>query len=226
MELGARQLQRNYPDDLCCKHQRRGEPPPELQELLDIPTIVKDFKQTTLHDFACAMEQPHGLHNFWHTTTFLNDPRIMAKAVEIHAATVAKMKAASQTGHFSTLCLFQALPNFYGKLSDAAGGNVMGLDQHLRGRNAISMLLAVNVSEEELKGYGLRLARGYLEEVEGYAKAVGGYLPWCYVNYADKAQSPLASLLDPLAIKAVAAEYDREGVFQRQALGGFKISEC
>lgn len=201
------------------------ENPPELKELLDIPTIVKDFKQTTLHDFSCTMEQPYGFHNFWHTTTFLNDPRIMAKAVEIHAATVAKMKTASKTGHFSSLCLFQALPNFYGKISDAAGGNVMGIDQHLKGRNAVSMLLSVNVSEEELKDYGYQLAREYLDEVEEYAKSVGGYLPWCYVNYADKAQKPLASLLDPPAIRAVAEKYDREGVFQKQAPGGFKISE-
>lgn len=202
------------------------EDSPGLAQLLDVPTIVKDIKQTTLHDFACTMEQPYGYHNFWQTTTFLNDPRIMAKAVEVHAATVAKMKAASKTGHFSTLCLFQALPNFYGKISDAAGGNVMGIDQHLKGRNAISMLLSVNVSEEQLRGYGLQLAREYLSEVEEYAKSVGGYVPWYYLNYADQTQEPLASLLDPRAIKQVAEKYDRDGVFQKQAPGGFKISEC
>lgn len=202
------------------------ESPPELAQLLDIPAIVQDMKQTTLHDFACTMEQPYAFHNFWHTTTFLNDPRIMAKAVEIHAATAAKMKAASGTGRFSTLCLFQALPNFYGKLGDAAGGNVMGIDQHLRGRNAVSMLLSVNVSEEGLREYGLQLAREYLGQVEDYARSVDGFVPWYYVNYADRAQNPLASLLDPQAIKRVAEKYDVEGVFQKQVPGGFKIFEC
>lgn len=202
------------------------EDPPELAPLLAIPTIVRDVKHTTLHDFACTLEQPYGYHNLWHTTTFLNDPRIMAKAVEVHAATVAKMQAASKTGRFSTLCLFQALPSFYGRLGDAAGGNVMGLDQHLRGRNAVSMLLSVNVSEEELRGYGLQLAREYLDEVDAYARSVGGYLPWCYINYSDRAQKPLASLLDPGAIRGVAEKYDRDGVFQKQVPGGFKISEA
>lgn len=187
----------------CAGNTKGMDNPPELKEQLDIPTIVQDFKQTTLHDFSCTMEQPYGYRNFWHTATFLNYPRIIATAVEIHAATVAKMKAASKTGHFSSLCLLQALSNFCGKISDAAGSNFMGIDQHLKGRNAVSMLLSVNVSEEDLKDYGLRLAREYLDQVEEYAKFVGGYVPWCYVNYADKAQKPLASLLDPPAIRVV-----------------------
>lgn len=36
------------------------ENPPELKQLCDIPSIVKDMKQTNLYDFACAMEQPYG----------------------------------------------------------------------------------------------------------------------------------------------------------------------
>lgn len=36
------------------------ENPPELKQLTDIPTIVKDMKQTNPHDFALTMEQPYG----------------------------------------------------------------------------------------------------------------------------------------------------------------------
>lgn len=102
----------------------------------------------------------------------------------------------------------------------------MGIDQHLKGRNAISMLLSINISEEELRDFGLQIAQEYLKEVDDYAKSVDGYIPWCYINYADKAQKPLASLLDPTAIKQVALKYDCNGVFQKQVPGGFKISEC
>lgn len=36
------------------------ENPPELKQLCDIPAIVKEMKQTNLHDFACSMDQPPG----------------------------------------------------------------------------------------------------------------------------------------------------------------------
>lgn len=147
----------------------------------------------------------------------------MLKAVEAHAAAAEKIKKVSKTGHFSTICLFQGIPSFYGGLSDKAGGNVMGLDQHLKGRNAISMLMSVNISEEEIRDYGFEVARQYLKEVDDFAKSVDGYIDWAYVNYADKLQNPLASLLNPADIKATALKYDPEGVFQKRT-PGFKIS--
>ncbi|KAI4600337.1 hypothetical protein KJ359_000691 [Pestalotiopsis sp. 9143b] len=201
------------------------ENPPELKSLLEIPAIVRDMKQTNLLDFAVAMEQPYGLYNFWHTITVVNDERIMKKAVESHASAVARIKAVSKTGHFSSLCLFQALPSYYGRLGDERGGNVMGVNQHLKGRNAVSMLLSINVSEEEIREFGYQVAQEYLKEVEDFAKSVDGYIDWTYINYADKAQDPLGSLLDPAAIKAVALKYDPTGVFQKKTPGGFKISD-
>ncbi|KAH8198350.1 hypothetical protein TruAng_007505 [Truncatella angustata] len=204
--------------------------PPELKQFCDISTIFKDMKHTNLYDFACTMEQPYGYYNYWHTTTFINDERIMAKAVEAHAAAVDKIKKVSKSGHFSSLCLFQSLPSYYGRLGDERGGNVMGLDQHLKGRNAISMLLSINVSEEHIREYGLQVAQEYLKEVDDFAKSVEGYIDWTYVNYADKAQDPLGSLLgsllEPSRIKSTALKYDPDGVFQKRTPGGFKISDC
>lgn len=159
----------------------------------------------------------------WQTTTFLNDPRIMAKAVEIHAAAVEKIKAASKTGHFSTICLFQAMPSFYKELSEARGGNVMGLDQHLKGRNAVSMLLSINTSEDEIRDFGQQLARDYVRDVNDYAKSLDGYIDWAYLNYADELQNPLASLQNPAAINETALKYDPEAVFQKRT-PGHKIS--
>lgn len=147
----------------------------------------------------------------------------MKKAVEIHAEAVAKIKTVSKTGQFSSLCLFQALPAFYSKLSEERGGNVLGLDQHLKGRNGIFLLLSLNISEPEIVDYGLEVARQYLKDVDDFAKSVDGYIDWTYLNYADKEQNPLASLLEPEKLKAVAFKYDPEGVFQTRT-PGFKIS--
>ncbi|KAK7952757.1 uncharacterized protein PG986_008485 [Apiospora aurea] len=196
------------------------ENPPELTQLCDIPTMARDLKQTNLHGFAL---------NYWHTTTFLNDERIMSKAVSLHAAAVAKMQAASQTGRFSSLCLFQSLPHCYGRLGDERGGNVMRLDRALRGRNAVMLLLSVNVGGEEdekVCGVGLAAAREVLEGVEAFAREVDGFVDWTYLNYADRVQEPLRTLRDPEAVMRTAVKYDPTGVFQTRAPGGFKISEA
>lgn len=147
----------------------------------------------------------------------------MLKAVEAHAIAAEKIKKVSKTGHFSTICLFQGIPGFYPRLGEERGGNVMGLDQHLKGRNAISMLMSVNISEEEIRDYGFEVAQEYLKTVDDYAKSVDGYIDWAYINYADKMQNPLASMLSPSDIKATAEKYDPEGVFQKRT-PGFKIS--
>lgn len=193
--------------------------PPELKQLCEIPTVVKDLKHTTAHDHACTMEQPYGYYNNWQTTTFLNDPRIMAFAVETHTIIVDKIKAASKTGHFSTVCLFQAFPNFYTELSKTRGGNVMGLEQHLNGRDAIMMLLSVNTSEDNIRELGQSLSQGFVKDVEDFAKSLDGYIDWKYFNYADEFQKPLSSLLDPATIAEVARKYDPGMVFQNRTPG-------
>ncbi|KAK8048223.1 hypothetical protein PG994_009953 [Apiospora phragmitis] len=203
------------------------ENPPELKQLCDIPTIARDLKQTNMHDFALAMDQPQGTHNFWHTTTFLSDERIMAKAVELHAAAVAQIRAISKMGQFSSLCLFQSLPSHYGRLGDERGGNVMGLDRALKGRNAIMLLLSVNVGgdeEDSVRAVGLEATRESLRGVDAFARSVDGFVDWTYLNYADCSQDPLRSLLDPEEVKRTALKYDPTGVFQTRAPGGFKIS--
>ena len=148
----------------------------------------------------------------------------MAKAVEAHASAVEKMKKVSKTGKFSSLCLFQPLPGFYPRLGDERGGNSMGLEQHLKGRNAVMLLLSINVTEEQIRDYGYEVAQAYLNEVQDYAKSVDGHIPWTYFNYADKAQNPLAGLKDPDNLKAVAAKYDPAGIFQTRT-PGFKVSK-
>lgn len=149
----------------------------------------------------------------------------MAKAVECHAQAVAKIQAVSKTGRFSSLCLFQALPSFYCRQSEERGGNFIGLDRHLKGRNAIMMLLSINVSEDEIRDYGMQVAQEFLEGVDTYAKSIDKYIDWTYINYADRAQNPIGSLLDPASLRETARKYDPTGVFQIKTPGGFKVSQ-
>ncbi|KAK8026409.1 hypothetical protein PG991_003465 [Apiospora marii] len=186
------------------------ESPPELRRLCNIPTLHRDLKQTNLHDFACSMDQPMGMHNFWHTTTFLNDERIMNKAVELHAVAVRYrlITAAWATSAAEMLWVWTR---------PSAGGG-----------NAIMLMLLINVGGEEpaeARDVGYRAARAFYEGVEAFAREVDGFVDWTYLNYADRAQNPLRSLLDPEEVRRTALKYDPEGVFRRRAPGGFKISE-
>lgn len=66
------------------------------------------------------------------------------------------------------------------------------------------------------------------ESVKAFAQTIdNGLLPWVYMNYADKSQQPLASygVENIKRMKAAAAKYDPEQMFQKLSPGGFKISD-
>ncbi|KAI3316704.1 hypothetical protein HD806DRAFT_541991 [Xylariaceae sp. AK1471] len=58
------------------------------------------------------------------------------------------------------------------------------------------------------------------------AEMEGGMLEWTCLDYADKSQDPLASygVENINRLKAIAAKYDPDQVFQELCSGGFKIS--
>lgn len=66
-----------------------------------------------------------------------------------------------------------------------------------------------------------------MQELEDLAKQVDGHVGFRYLNYADGSQDPLASYgADNIRkMKAAAAKYDPNGVFQKRVPGGFKISK-
>ncbi|KAK8041771.1 hypothetical protein PG993_006294 [Apiospora rasikravindrae] len=120
------------------------------------------------------------------------------------------------------------VPQTITSLNDERGGNVMGLNRALKGRNAIMMLLSINVAGEENRevcDVGLEAGREFLEGADAFARSEDRFVDWTYPKYADRAQNPLRTLLDPEEIKKTAVKYDPTGVFQTRPPGGFKISE-
>lgn len=67
-----------------------------------------------------------------------------------------------------------------------------------------------------------------MAELDDYAKSIGKYNEYIYLNYADKTQNPLRGYGDENVeyIRAVAQRYDPDGVFQTQVPGGFKVSQA
>jgi hypothetical protein len=66
-----------------------------------------------------------------------------------------------------------------------------------------------------------------IQEIEDFAKEVGGDVDFRYLNYCDGSQDPLGSYgaENIRKMKDAAAKYDPTRVFQTMVPGGFKISK-
>lgn len=158
-----------------------------------------------------------------------NDPSLLQEAVDLHSDVVEKLRSASRTGQFSTICLFQPVPAAFAAHGRARGGNSTGIDL-LGEENAVLFCIGVHVAEPELQELGNALAAGLCAEFERRARGVGGLLPWIHGNHAHQSQNPFRDngknkdLLGQL--RATAAKYDPSGVFQTRVPGGHKISQA
>jgi hypothetical protein len=200
---------------------------PELNETLSIPTIAGEMGDLTMTGMAVMSEQPYGYYDFWHTITVKNDPAIIRKAVELHESTVNQLLTAggSEVGNFTTMTLVQGMPRILKTISDERGGNVMGLDTYLS-EDLQLLMFSLNIGDPALADLGRELAIKWRDDTADYAKSVGGFIPWQYLNYADKTQDPLAYVGQENfdTILATAKKYDPNGVFQTRCPGGWKIT--
>lgn len=67
------------------------ENPPELKQLTDIPTLVKDIKLTTPYDFSLTMDQPHG---YQYVSPLL---QFIKRVTDFALATIGKQPPSSTT---------------------------------------------------------------------------------------------------------------------------------
>lgn len=162
--------------------------------------------------------------DIWFTMTFANDARIYKRIVELHEKFVNEWKAESSDPDFITQCMFQSIPTIFSKHGIEKGGNVLGLDQEKD--NAVMLLFNIAVKSADAEVLGRKKLFAYGKAMQEYAASVGGLVRWTYLNYADGTQNPLGSYgpENVAKIRAAAAKYDPNGVFQTQTPGGFKVS--
>lgn len=135
------------------------------------------------------------------------------------------IKQVAPDGDFITQCLWQPLPKVYSEHSVEAGGNVMGVERQLDDGLLFLATAMMNTSEQEAAVYPK--VKSWVDEVKAYAASIDGNLEWTYLNYADSSQDVLASYgaENLKKMKAVAAKYDPDQVFQKLCPGGFKLSK-
>lgn len=150
----------------------------------------------------------------------------MNRACEVHDAFVEDLKTIVPDGKMLSQCIFQPLPKLYAEKSVNNGGNVLGLEREKD--DGVLLLLLVEVPTAAQRATAHPKAKALIEEVQAFASSVGGAQEWLYMNYADPDQDVFGSygLENVNFLKAVAAKYDCEEVFQKLCPGGFKISRA
>ncbi|KAL3474737.1 hypothetical protein BJX99DRAFT_260156 [Aspergillus californicus] len=165
-----------------------------------------------------------GKQDTWFTLTFAADPRIVGKAVSVFNALVETFKGPIPDANFSFQMVLQPLPYCVRARSAERGGNMTGLDRLTD--DCIQLVWAVEVETVELnETVSAPLLKKAVGEIEAYARDIGGYREFLYLNYCDGTQDPFGTYGEGnlRLMKAVSERYDPDGVFQVRVPGGFKL---
>lgn len=111
-----------------CANMAGVEKAPAYAKWLALPDMIGDtMKMTTLSEMACEYNAEADQNVVMFTLSFKNDPRILAKASELHDQLVQDLLVLVAEGDFTTQCAFHPLPKLFSQRSVDAGGNVMGV---------------------------------------------------------------------------------------------------
>ncbi|KAI8936156.1 hypothetical protein NX059_007651 [Plenodomus lindquistii] len=202
-----------------------NEAPAGFDQFMAIPNATSSTLRIASHkDLTDELEQATGYRDVFRTLSFKNDIEIYHKIVELHEQFVAEWKAETNDTDFVTQCMFQSIPTIITKQSLARGGNVLGLDKETD--NVVMLLFNIAVKTPELEALARPKLKLFADAMIAYSASKGGAVDWKFLNYADSDQNPLESFgaSNVAKIRAAAAKYDPEGIFQTRVPGGFKIS--
>lgn len=126
---------------------------------------------------------------------------------------------------YDILIQFQPFTQSMVKHSQENGGNILGLEDVVADRPTTNWLVVLTCGTPEMQDRFLPLALGFREEIDAYAKEIGVYQGWRYLNYAWGDQDPITWYGEENVafLKAVAESVDPDGVFQKLRATGFKI---
>lgn len=158
--------------------------------------------------------------------TFNNDKRIAKKSVETLEALVEHITTEHiPSGNYVAYSILQPFPSSFAKHSEARGGNMLGADR-IPFDTSLLLVTAIQVETWEQAQAIFPKFKAGLDELEAFALLVGGAVDFKYGNYCDGSQNPFATYGEEniRRMKAAAAKYDPEGVFQKRVPGGFKLS--
>lgn len=126
---------------------------------------------------------------------------------------------------YDVLIQFQPFTKSMSKRSQANGGNLLGLEDVVADGPTTNWLIVLTCETPEIQERMLPFALEFRKDIDAYAKELGVYKDWRYLNYAWGDQNPIASFGEKNVafLKDVAKGVDPDGVFQKLRITGFKI---
>ncbi|GAB1315502.1 FAD-binding PCMH-type domain-containing protein [Madurella fahalii] len=176
-----------------------------------------------------AMRDDSGRISLGLSNTFKNDARIVRFCTAEHEALVSAVSEAMDPSLFSSLIVLQPLPAYMGALGQAAGGNVLGMEDTVH-ENALILAGGLGIdpkASDAAVEAAAAAVKTMSDRIDRFVAQAGGGVAFRYMNYAMEDQNPLGSYGEANVrfMKDVAARYDPDGVFQTRVPGGFKISK-
>jgi FAD/FMN-containing dehydrogenase len=185
-------------------------------------TLFSTAKASKLTEQAQQMADlnPAGSRQLFATLTFRNSAAFMEEFYKLAEANVQEIR---NTLGLEFTISFQSIPYAAHKQSAAAGGNSLGLEDE-RDDLVVALLTAtwtLGLDDAAVN----RVAKNLFTQGHVHAEELGVAKKFMYLNYAAQFQDPIANYgADSVArLRAIASQYDPNGVFRTLVPGGFKI---
>ncbi|KAI3401861.1 hypothetical protein diail_6420 [Diaporthe ilicicola] len=208
---------------------------PAFDEYRNIPNISSTSRVSSVAEMVQEFTGPTplGLYANWFAGQFKNDIRVMTfmeEKLRMYGEELDKIaqETEQETGKnvtYDVLVGFQPFTQSMVEHSQANGGNILGLEEVVADGPTTNWLIALTCETPELQDRMLPFALEFREETDAYAKEIGVFKDWRYLNYAWGDQDPIATYGEENVafLKAVARRVDPDGVFQKLRSTGFKI---
>ncbi|KAL4913345.1 hypothetical protein BDW62DRAFT_220801 [Aspergillus aurantiobrunneus] len=206
--------------------------PAAFNDFYKIPNISSTTRFATLYNLTAEIVQPGGYRaiankrsDIFLTGTYLNSADVLRKSIHILNEKIEAARPLAQGKDWTMVTIIQPWPKLFWQRNQNNGvGNVLGLERF--DDNMVQVLYDYSWDNDADNALFQRLCIEALDELDEYAKSIGKYNEYVYLNYADGTQNPLRGYGDESLefIRDVAQRYDPDGVFQKQVPGGFKYS--
>ncbi|KAK8122598.1 hypothetical protein PG984_011268 [Apiospora sp. TS-2023a] len=194
--------------------------PPALKDFTSVSSLVNTMRISNSTDFANELYSAPGQREQMVTATFQNSLPMLRALHVIELQTVPALRNVS--GLQWTLAI-QPQPSIMFKASAEAGGNSLGLSES--NGNLFNVLLTTTWADEKDDPLMESQTRHMFELFEAEAERLGVTNPYVYLNYAASWQDPIGGYGEgnKAFLQDVSRKYDPQGVFQKNAPGGFKL---
>ncbi|TKA77900.1 hypothetical protein B0A55_03342 [Friedmanniomyces simplex] len=198
--------------------------PPFFANFTSLPQTFSTMRISNLTDFTIelAASNPDGRRQLFVTGTYGNSAKMMSEIFNIANTTVQALIGVPNIAYSLS---FQPEPTIITSKAASRGGNSLGLSA--ADGNLFNLLLTVSWDTQADDALITTQAKALFDQAETYAKQMGLYNKYLYLNYAAPWQDPIAGYGAAIVaqLKAVSKKYDPLGVFQTQVPGGFKLNQ-